>query len=133
MSEKYKFGIKPNDFLETMKKNTYKLYNPNPTHKTPNTLITNTRYLLSRKALFYMLLKISDKMHFKSQTYFLSIQYLDIIFNEYPHLSKIYDNYDVLALTCLILATKFSENDFSNPSITDFLKEYIKIKNRNKI
>ena len=133
MSENYKFGIKSKDFLESMKKNTYKLYNPNPIHRTPNTLITNTKYLLSRKALFYMLHKICDIFHFKSQTYFLSLQYLDIIFNENPHFSNIYDNYDVLALTCLILATKFTENDLLNPTISDFLKEYIKNINRNKI
>ena len=74
-------------------------------------LISND-YLLSRSSLFTLIRKISNKMGFKSQTYFLSIYYLDILFSKNK---KIDCNYKILGLACLLLSAKFTENDPTVP------------------
>ena len=63
-------------------------------------------------------------MNFKSSTYFLSIYYLDLIFlkNKIPHIYN--DNYELLALTCLVLAAKHLENDPTVPHLKYFINAY---------
>ena len=66
--------------------------------------IISKEYLTLRSDLFALIKKISGKMGFKSQTYFLSIYYLDILFTQNK---KIDFNYNVMGLACLLLASKY--------------------------
>ena len=95
----------------------------------------NKEYLSQRKNIINILHKITTKMGFKSQIFFLSIKYLDIIFS-----SKLYINnklnLHITALTCLILSAKFSEMDPYVPQLIYFIKIYYHIigyKARNQI
>ena len=64
-------------------------------------------YTLQRRVLISLIHKISNKMGFKSQTFFLAINYLDIIFSKNTDI--LYD-YNLLAVGCLIIASKYCEN-----------------------
>ena len=79
-------------------------------------------YISKRSQIFTLIHKISNKMGFKSQTYFLSIYYLDIIFSNQP--TKIDCNYNILALSCLLLSAKYSENDPVVPELKYFIRIY---------
>lgn len=70
----YETEISPKEILKIMKTNIYE----NNFKNTINYISSD--YLLNRTYLFSLIRKISNKMGFKSQTYFLSIYYLDILF-----------------------------------------------------
>ena len=132
--EKNIFGIQPKEFFNSMRKNIYHFYTPkiNPTNKTSNTVKLNIKYLLERKRLFHLIQQISSKLHFKFKTYYLSLLYLDIIFNENPRLSyKCQKNFDILAIVCLMIAAKFCENDLDNPLPSEYITTYSKINSKN--
>ena len=104
--------VSPKEIIKQMKSNIYNnslLYN--------NTLI-NLDYLLYRPSIFSLIHKISNRIGFKSQTYFLSIYYLDIL-----HMKnrKIDLDLKVLALACLLLASKYAENDQNVPNLPYFV------------
>ena len=63
-------------------------------------------------------------MRFKSQTYFLSIYYLDILFTQNK---KTDCNYNVMGLACLLLASKYCENDPAVPELKYFIRIYNRI------
>jgi hypothetical protein len=79
----------------------------------------NKDYINSRKALFSLLHKITIRMGFKSQTFFLCAHYLDIIFTKKK---RIHLNLNILGLSCLCLAAKFCENDPMVPHLQYFIK-----------
>ena len=111
----YETEMPPKEILKIMKTNTYDNYVKNKYR-----FISND-YLLSRSSLFTLIRKISNKMGFKSQTYFLSIYYLDILFSKNK---KIECNYKILGLACLLLSAKFTENDPTVPNLSSFIKVY---------
>ena len=111
----YESEIFPKEIIKEMKKNIFDNYLKKSYH-----FITND-YLASRSSLFSLIRKISNKMGFKSQTYFLSIYYLDIIFSKNK---KIDCNYKILGLACLLLSAKYIENDPSVPNLPSFIKVY---------
>jgi hypothetical protein len=56
-------------------------------------------------------------MKFKIQTYYLSCYYLDIIFSDQDfHLNQEY-----ISLACLVLASKFVENDANIPNLNKYI------------
>ena len=62
-------------------------------------------------------------MEFKSQTFFLSIYYLDIILLQ----NKIkINNLNLLGLSCFIIASKYCENDPIVPPLDNYLNFYNK-------
>ena len=86
-----------------------------------NYFFISSDYLISRSSLFSLIRKISNNLGFKSQTYFLSIYYLDILFSKNK---KIECNFKILGLACLLLSAKFIENYPSVPNLSDFIKAY---------
>ena len=101
--------------LEKMRKNTYYNFH-NYLHSS-----LNKEYLNIRESLFNILQKITMKMGFKSQTYFLSIYYLDIIFMKKK---KVNFNLYKIGLGCLCISAKFCENDPNVPRLQDFIRVY---------
>ena len=111
----YETDIPLQEFLEKMRKNTYYNY-----HNYSNSSI-NKDFLNLRPAIFKVLQKVSMKMGFKSQTYFLSSYYLDIIFMKKK---KININLFKIGLASLCLAAKFCENDPNVPQLQYFIRAY---------
>ena len=121
----YKTELSPKDIFNSMQKNIFDF--------SPNLTSINSKYLNIRSILLNLLRQISTKMCFKSQTYFLSIYYLDILFTTNKN-QKFDLNYNTLALACLLLSAKNCENDPIVPELKYFTKIYNKIiGNRNAI
>ena len=114
----YKTELSPKEIFNSMKKNIYDF--------SPNSISINSKYLNIRSKLLSLLRTISAKMCFKSQTYFLSIYYLDILFTNSKN-TKIELNYNIMGLACLLLAAKNCENDPIVPELKYFTKIYNKI------
>ena len=83
--------------------------------------LINKDYISSRKSIFNTLHKITIKMGFKSQTFFLSAHYLDIIFTKKRRINS---NLNTLGLACLCLSAKFCENDPIVPHLQYFIRIY---------
>ena len=108
-----KTEIPPKEIFKLMKSNIF----DNFTQFSPYSI--NKDYLNSRKALFYLLHKMTIKMGFKSQTFFLCAHYLDIIFTKKKRINL---NLNILGLSCLCLAAKYCENDPMVPHLQYFIK-----------
>ena len=108
-------GVSPRQIFECMKKNVYNNF------YTYSYSSLNKEYLYSRKALFSILHKITIKMGFKSQTFFLSALYLDIIFSQR---NTINISLNVLGLASLSLSAKYVENDPTVPHLQYFMRIY---------
>ena len=111
----YEAEVSPKEIIKKMKANIYDNYFKNSYH------FISSDYLLTRSSLFSLIRKISNKLGFKSQTYFLSIYYLDILFSKNK---KIDCNYKILGLACLLLAAKYVENDPCVPNLPSFIRVY---------
>ena len=83
-------------------------------------------YLYHRKNIFNILHKITNKMGFKSQVFYLSANYLDIIFSS-KKIIKYEFNIYALALACFCLSAKFCEIDPIVPQLNYFIKIYYNI------
>ena len=105
--------LNPQEIFETMKSDFYKI--------TDFPLI-NKEYIRKRRDIINFNHKLTKKMGFKSQTFFLSIYYLDIIFMENKHLQI--TNYFLFALSSFIIAAKCSENDPNVPPLQSFINLY---------
>ena len=100
----------------------------------------NKIYFSRRKQLKSLMKSINSYIDFNSQTYFLALYYMDLIFT-HKDLEKIFfnhfalwhqyplqnidlqmSNYVLLSLACLIIAAKFNENDSNNPTMSSFLR-----------
>ena len=108
-------GVSPKQIFEIMKRNIFHNF------YTYSYSSINIEYLNSRKTLFNILHKITKKLGFKSQTFFLSTLYLDMIF---CLKKKINININSLGLGALCLAAKYAENDPIVPHLQYFLKVY---------
>ena len=113
----YPTELSPKEIFNSMQKNIFD-FSQNINQK-------NTKYLYLRSKLLNLVRQISAKMFFKSQTYFLSIYYLDIIFSN--NNKEIDLNYYKIALACLLLSAKYCENDPMVPALKYFIKIYNKI------
>ena len=111
----YEMEVSPKEILSLMKDN---IYNYN---KEQTSLNIDKNYILRRKHLFSLIQKISKKIGFKSQTFFMAINYLDIIFRKE---NDIIYNYNLLAIGCLIIASKFCENVPLRPIFKHFVNLY---------
>ena len=109
--------INPQEVFWHMKENIYNNYS------NEKKLNIDKDYFKIRTELISIIHKISKKMGFKSQTFFLSIYYLDIILLQ----NKIkINNLHLLGLSCFIVATKYCENDPIVPPLENFLNFYNK-------
>ena len=106
------------EIFQKMKNNTFNLYN-NESYS--NLSKINKDYLNLRNAIFRVLYKIATKLEFENRTFFLSMQYLDIIFAK-NKIIKI--NSYKLGLACLCLSSKFCEIDKIVPHLRLFSKVF---------
>ena len=106
--------------FEQMITNTHKAFS----HYSQSSLCKE--YIHHRKNIFNVLHKIMIKMGFKSQVFFLSANYLDIIFSS-KNTSKMKLNIYTFALSCFCLAAKFCEMDPIVPQLQYFIKIYYNI------
>lgn len=111
----YDIEVPPKEIFNLMKTNIYNNFSTNSFSS------ISKEYLSIRNDLFYLIKKISSKMGFKSQTYFLSVYYLDILFSQNK---KIDCNHNILGLACLLLSAKYCENDPCVPELKYFIKIY---------
>jgi len=98
----------------------------------------NKIYFSRRKELKDLIKKVNSHLDNNSQSYFLALYYMDLIFT-HPDLEKVFyshfsswnnfpnndiqmANYVLLSLSCLILASKFNENDPHVPTISSFIR-----------
>ena len=99
----------------------------------------NRIYFSRRKQLKNLMKTINSYIDFNSQTYFLMLYYMDIIFTHkdlekifYSHFTLWYQypivndlqmsNYVLLSLACLVVASKFNENDPLVPSMSSYIR-----------
>ena len=111
----YEYEILPQKIFEIMRMNTYDKYYCNELD------FISLEYISSRNRLFSLLHKISKRMDFNSRTYFLSIYYLDLLFIKHHEIDC---NYNLLALSCLVLSAKYCENDPLVPHLRYFILVY---------
>ena len=114
-SRTYESEFSTDEILSNMRHNIYNNY----TKYEPSSI--NKDYLNNRLSIFKLVEKIIMKFGFKSQTFFLTTYYLDIIFIKKK---KININYYKLGLACLCLSSKFCENDPIVPHLQYFIKLY---------
>ena len=112
--------IDPQEVFKTMRSDFFKLSN------SFQILSINKEYLNKRKDLINFNHKIAKKIGFKSQTFFLSIYYLDIIFISNKNIQI--TNYFLLSLSCLIIAAKYCEIDPNVPPLQNFINIYNRYK-----
>lgn len=112
--------LPPNIILEQM------LANSNQNFEFFSELNINKEYIFQRKNILNILHKLTNKMGFKSQVFFLSIHYLDIIFSSNKNI-KLKFNIYALALACFCLSAKFCEIDPIVPELYYFIKIYYSI------
>ena len=99
----------------------------------------NKIYFSRRKQIKNLMKQINSYIDFNSQTYFLMLYYMDLIFTHkdlekifYSHFSLWYQypiysdlqmsNYILLSLACLVIASKFNENDPYVPSMSSYIR-----------
>ena len=108
----------------------------------------NKIYFSRRKELKNLMKSINSHIDNNSQSYFLTLYYMDTIFTN-PNLEKVFfshfsswnnytsnndiqmTNYVLLSLACLVVASKFNENDPHVPTMTSYIRllyEYSKKK-----
>ena len=104
--------VPPKEIINQMKLNIFQNYN------TYNNSLINIDYLLYRPSIFYLIHKISNRIGFKSQTYFLSIYYLDILHIKHQRIDI---DLKLLSLACLTLSAKYVENDKNVPNLPFFV------------
>ena len=119
MNKYYNTELLPEDIVRAMKKNIYLNYLNFTSYSD-----INQKYLNIRSSLFSLIHKISNKMNFKSSTYFLSIYYLDVIFLKDEVSYKYNNSFELLGLSCLVLAAKHLENDPTVPHLKRFVSTY---------
>ena len=108
----------------------------------------NKLYFSRRKELKNLMKSINSYLDNNSQSYFLALYYMDLIFTN-PDLERMFfshfsswtcyttnndiqmNNYVLLSLACLVVASKFNENDPHVPTMSSFIRllyEYSKKK-----
>ena len=109
--------IPPKEIFKKMKQNIFDNYYYNTFSH------INREYITLRSSLFAILHKVCEKMGFRSQTFFLCVQYLDIIFSKkQPNVP--FSKYNTVGLACLCLSAKYCENDPIVPHLQYFVKVY---------
>ena len=74
MNKNYNIELFPDEIIQTMRKSIYYNYLYFKSYSD-----INKDYLSIRNALFSLIHKVSNKMNFKSNTYFLSAYFLDFL------------------------------------------------------
>ena len=104
-----------NEILQNMYHNTFNNFNSYDSNN------INKNYLSLRNSILNIMQKITMKFRFKSQTFFLTAYFFDIILIKKK---KININIFKVGLACLCLASKFCESDPMVPQLQYFMKIY---------
>ena len=99
----------------------------------------NKLYFENRKEIKNLIKNINTYLDNNSSTYFLSLYYMDLIFENYSieelmidnfniSMDNVYklNNYVLLSLACLVIASKFNEKDPHVPDLNSFIRIYNK-------
>ena len=113
----YETEIPPIEIFKKMQQNIYDNYYYNYFFK------MNKEYASMRASLFAIIHKVCEKMGFRSQTFFLCVQYLDIIFSKKQN-NIPFSKYNIIGLACLCLSAKYCENDPIVPHLQYFIRVY---------
>ena len=86
-------------------------------------------YLSIRNDIITLLKKISNHLNFKSQTFFLSITYMDELVHVMPqhhndNIIIVHNDLYIKALTCLVIASKYQEIDYIIPNLRKYIECY---------
>lgn len=97
----------------------------------------NNLYIEQRKAIIQLIKNVNKALNNSSQTFYLALYYMDLIIinNNFKSILKFYyennendlkivlnkNNLVMISLCCLIIATKFNENDPNVPNIISFV------------
>ena len=86
-------------------------------------------YLSIRNDILTLLKKISNHLNFKSQTFFLSITYMDELVHVMPQHHNdntviVHNDLYIKALTCLVIASKYQEIDYVIPNLRKYIECY---------
>ena len=111
-SSSNEFEIPYIEMFSLMRKNIYNY------HRDKNSIKLDKTYINQRKSLIALIYKISNRMNFKSKTFYQAVNYLDIIFSKQKNISY---NYNLIAAACLITAFKFCENVPLKPTFKRFI------------
>ena len=76
-------------------------------------------YLEKRSNLINLIRGANSKLKFRSQTFFLAVYYMDLIFSRINDLVLKYEFYSIC---CLLIAAKFDEIDSNIPDLFHFQK-----------
>ena len=125
ISQGYKTEIPSQIIFEQMKYGSYDFFQKNKNIKI-NLILKD--YFQQRNYIINLIRRISDELGFKSRTFFLSIHYLDILKLESPA-NSLFKNFPSLALACLVIASKYCENDPNVPQLPIFVRVYNSIAN----
>ncbi len=79
-------------------------------------------YKERRGYLLYLIRNINSKLDFNSQTFFLALYFMDKIFSLEKFTIENENDYILYSLCCLIIASKFNENDPHIPDINSYIK-----------
>ena len=123
-SNSKKIELPQNEIFSLMKTNMYKY------HREKNSININKSYILQRKSLIDLIHKISTRMNYKSRTFYLAVNYLDIILRKKKDIKY---NYNLLAAACLIISSKFCENVPLKPTFKHFINLYNEEINNNEL
>ena len=80
------------------------------------------KYKEKRKDLLYLIRNVNRKLDFNSQTFFLSLLFMDKIFSLENLTIENVNDYYLYSLCCLIIASKFNENDPHIPDLNSYNK-----------
>ena len=99
----------------------------------------NKLYFENRKEIKNIIKNVNTCLDNNSSTYFLSLYYMDLIFENYSIEEIMIDNFNIsmdnayklnnyvlLSLACLVIASKFNEKDPHVPDLNSFIRVYNK-------
>ena len=86
----------------------------------------NIKYLQQRKQLVKIIKALNSQLYFNSNTFFTALYYMDFIFLNNTKIER-FSDFLLVGVSCLLVSSKFSENDSNFPEIKVFLSKLANI------
>lgn len=86
----------------------------------------NIKYLQQRKQLVKIIKALNSQLYFNSNTFFTALYYMDFIFLNNTKIER-FSDFLLIGVSCLLVSSKFSENDSNFPEIKIFLSKLANI------
>lgn len=87
---------------------------------------TNIQYLQQRRQLIKIIKALNSQLYFNSNTFFTSLYYMDFIFLNNLKIEK-FSDFLLVGVSCLLVSSKFNENDSNFPEIKKFIAKLANI------